>query len=76
MIRAILWAQWNSVRILRFGGGRLGAVFSSLTSLLWYGFWVVAAIGVAAFTSIGQPAHRAALSFLLVFVVLYWKSPS
>jgi ABC-2 type transport system permease protein len=75
MIRAILWAQWNSVRILRFGGGRRGAIFSALTSLLWYGFWTIAALGVGAFTS--DPDSRRdierLLPAMLVFVTLYWQ---
>ena len=75
MIRAILWAQWNSVRILRFGGGRRGAIFSALTSLLWYGFWVAAAVGVSAFMS--DPNSRPDIDRLfpsmLVFVTLYWQ---
>jgi ABC-2 type transport system permease protein len=75
MIRAILWAQWNSVRILRFGGGRRGAVFSALTSLLWYGFWAAAAVGMGAFTS--DPNSRRDIERLfpamLVFVTLYWQ---
>jgi ABC-2 type transport system permease protein len=75
MIRAILWAQWKSVRILRFSGGRRGAVFSALTSLLWYGFWAIAAVGVGAFTS--DPNGRRDIERLfpamLIFVVLYWQ---
>jgi ABC-2 type transport system permease protein len=75
MIRAILWAQWKSVRILRFSGGRRGAVFSALTSLLWYSFWAMAAVGVGAFTS--DPTGRRDIERLfpamLVFVVLYWQ---
>jgi ABC-2 type transport system permease protein len=75
MIRAILWAQWNSVRILRFGGGKRGAIFSALTSLLWYGFWAAAAVGMGAFTS--DPDSRRDIERLfpamLVFVTLYWQ---
>jgi len=75
MIRAILWAQWNSVRILRFGGGRRGAIFSALTSLLWYGFWTIAAVGVGAFTS--DPDSRRDIERLfpamLIFVTIYWQ---
>ena len=35
MIQAILWAQWKSIRITRFGAGKAGALFSAFTSLLW-----------------------------------------
>ena len=51
MIRAILWAQWKSIRILRFGSGRRSAIFSAITSALWYGLWTVAAVGLASFTA-------------------------
>jgi ABC-2 type transport system permease protein len=75
VIRAILWAQWKSVRILRFSGGRRGAVFSALTSLLWYSFWAMAAVGVGAFTS--DPNGRRDIERLfpamLIFVILYWQ---
>jgi ABC-2 type transport system permease protein len=75
VIRAILWAQWKSVRLLRFGGGRRGAVFSALISLIWYGFWAVVAVGVGAFTS--DPDSRRDIERLfpamLVFVILYWQ---
>ena len=75
MIRAILWAQWKSVRILRFGAGRRGAVFSALTSLLWYSFWAMAAVGVGAFTA--DPNGRRDIERLfpamLIFVILYWQ---
>jgi len=27
VIQTILWAQWKSIRILRFGAGRKGALF-------------------------------------------------
>ena len=47
MIQAILWAQWKSIRILRFGSGKRSTIFSIITSALWYGLWTVAAIGLA-----------------------------
>jgi ABC-2 type transport system permease protein len=72
---AIHWAQWRSIRILRFGGGRLGALFSAFTQMLWYGCWAVAAVGVAEFAS--DAAARAQVERLLpavlVFVMLYWQ---
>src|ERR1022692_3856297 len=40
MIRAILRAQWLSMRISRLASGR-GAVFSVVVAVLWYGFWTV-----------------------------------
>ena len=44
MIQAILWAQWKSIRILRLGAGKSGALFSALTGILWYGFWGVVVV--------------------------------
>jgi ABC-2 type transport system permease protein len=75
VIQAILWAQWKSIRILRFGAGRGGALVSALTSLLWYGFWTVAAIGVGAFTADPESRNEieTLLPAILVFVVIYWQ---
>jgi len=39
MIRAILRAQWLSMRIFRLASGRRGALFSAIVAVLWYGFW-------------------------------------
>ena len=75
VIQTILWAQWKSIRILRFGAGRKGALFSGLTSMFWYGFWTLAALGVSAFTS--DPHSRrdieTLLPAILIFVVIYWQ---
>jgi ABC-2 type transport system permease protein len=75
MIRAILWAQWRSIRITRFGPGRGGAIFSALTSALWYAFWAVVAVGVGAFTSDAESRHdiETLLPAMLIFVVIYWQ---
>ena len=75
LIQAILWAQWKSIRVLRFSSGRRGAVFSALTSLLWYGFWALVAAGLASFTA--DPSLKREIEGLfpavLIFVVLYWQ---
>src|SRR5437899_2485826 len=75
MIQAILWAQWKSIRITRFGPGKGGAVFSAFTSMLWYAFWVVVAVGVAAFTSDAQGRRdiETLLPAILVFAIIYWQ---
>ncbi len=75
MIQAILWAQWKSIRITRFGAGKAGALFSAFTSLLWYGFWAVAAVGVAAFTAEAESRHdiEMLLPAVLVFAIIYWQ---
>src|SRR6059036_3714118 len=75
MIQAILWAQWKSIRITRFGTGKGGAIFSAFTSMLWYAFWAVVAVGVAAFAS--DPEGRRDIDTLLpaimVFATIYWQ---
>lgn len=75
MIRAILWAQWLSMRTLRVGTRAQGAIFSTFTGLLFYGFWGVVALGAEAFFA--NPDNNglfplALPSFLLV-VMLYWQ---
>jgi ABC-2 type transport system permease protein len=75
VIRAILWAQWKSIRLLRFGGGKRGAIFSAITSFLWYGLWAVAAVGLGAVAS--DPDSRRQIDRLfpavLIFVIVYWQ---
>jgi len=44
MIRAILRAQWLSMRIFRLASGRRGAMFSAIVAVLWYGFWTFLAV--------------------------------
>jgi ABC-2 type transport system permease protein len=75
VIQAILWAQWKSVRITRFGAGKAGALFTAFTSLLWYAFWAVAAVGVAAFTSDAESRRdiEMLLPAMLVFAIIYWQ---
>jgi len=75
LIRAILWAQWRSIRILRFSSTRRGALFSIVTSLLWYGFWMVTAVGLASFIADPKLQRDVELLFpaILVFVILYWQ---
>ncbi len=74
MILAILKAQWLSMR-LRVGTRRAGAVFSSITSVAFYGFWAFLAWMVMLFFS--QPEQTEyfvdGLSSGLLFVMLYWQ---
>ncbi|MBI1791102.1 MAG: hypothetical protein HYR60_26530 [Acidobacteria bacterium] len=75
MIAAILGAQWASLRNLRLGTGRGGAIFSLLMSLIWYGFWAVLAYGAYAFTA-NPDTRRLAEMVLprgLMFVMGYWQ---
>ena len=74
MIAAILRAQWLSMR-LRLGSHRRGAIFSILTALLWYGFWVVLAFVAEQFAEYGQSAAKQvrALPIGLMLIFLYWQ---
>jgi ABC-2 type transport system permease protein len=75
VIGAILWAQWKSIRILRFGSGKSAALFSAFTSMLWYGFWAVMAVGLASFTADAGSRKEIESLFpaVLIFVILYWQ---
>ncbi|MEO7650147.1 MAG: hypothetical protein ABIZ80_06745 [Bryobacteraceae bacterium] len=75
MIWAILRAQFLSMHSFRLGSGRRGAIFSTITSLLWYGFWAVAAVGAAAFAEDPDLREKIRQFFpsILIFVILYWQ---
>jgi len=75
MIRAILWAQWLSMRTLRVGTRVRGAIFSALTGTLFYGFWVVLAFVADAFFSNPENLSnfRLALPLSLLVVMFYWQ---
>ena len=70
--RAILWAQW---RMLRNFSPRVGAAWSAILGALWYGAWLVGAVGIAWAASLPAQAPRmgATLPGLLVLVFLYWQ---
>lgn len=74
MILAILKAQWLSMR-LRVGTRRAGAVFSSITSVIFYGFWAFLAwLTMLYFSQSAQSEYFVdALSSGLLFVMLYWQ---
>jgi ABC-2 type transport system permease protein len=75
MIRAILWAQWLSMRTLRVGTRARGAIFSTITGLLFYGFWGLVAFAADAFFA--NPENNGlftlALPMALAIVTLYWQ---
>src|SRR4051812_36279108 len=75
MIRAILWAQWLSMRTLRIGTRARGAVFSLITGFLFYGFWAMVALAADAFFSNPEnnETSRLALPVCLAVVMLYWQ---
>jgi ABC-2 type transport system permease protein len=65
--RAILWAQWRSTRNFF---PRRGVGWTAFVGLIWYGFWVAAAIAVMLLTSSPMSTSLSGI-FLLVF--LYWQ---
>jgi ABC-2 type transport system permease protein len=65
--RAILWAQWRSMRNFL---PRRGIGWTALVGLIWYGFWIAAAFAVMLLTSSRMSGGLAAI-FLLIF--LYWQ---
>ncbi|MGH9658486.1 MAG: hypothetical protein ACRD96_08075, partial [Bryobacteraceae bacterium] len=75
VIAAILRAQWISIRNLRLGPARRGAIFSVLTSLVWYGFW--SALAYSAFDFTSRAGNRRAIETTfprgLMFVLGYWQ---
>lgn len=75
MIRAILRAQWLSMRTFRLASSRRGAVISLITAVLWFGFWTflaaVAEETAAAPGLRGQIRNWLPLALLGVFA--YWQ---
>jgi ABC-2 type transport system permease protein len=70
--RAILWAQWRTIRNFY---PRAGVAWTAVLGLMWYGFWVV--VAVAAGRLIANPASMSAihtaLPGALLIVLLYWQ---
>src|SRR5579871_5897055 len=75
MIRAILRAQWLSMKLFRQASNRRGAVFSVTIAVLWYGFWLMlAALAEELMSASGLRAQILAwlpAGMLVVFV--YWQ---
>ncbi|MGA2739889.1 MAG: hypothetical protein ABSG65_20925, partial [Bryobacteraceae bacterium] len=74
MIRAILRAQWLSMRVSRMASGRAG-VFQLLIAVLWYGFWTaLAAVAEVLAATPGLRAQIAAwLPMALLAIFVYWQ---
>jgi ABC-2 type transport system permease protein len=70
--RAILWAQWRTLRNFYPRGG---IAWASIIGAVWYGAWLVAALAVARILS--DPGNldliRTALPGGLLLVFLYWQ---
>ena len=75
MIRAILRAQWLSMRIFRLASSRRGALFPVLIAVLWYGFW--AFLAAVAEELAAAPQLRAQIETWLpvglLAVFAYWQ---
>ena len=70
MILAILRAQILSMRL----APTRGAIFSAITSVVWYGFWGMIAAGAGLWTaSAGPDALRRFLPVGCLFICVYWQ---
>ncbi len=75
MIRAILWAQWISMRTLRVGTRARGAIFTAFTGIMFYGFWAFLGYAADAFfaNSANNDLFSLAVPISLAVVMLYWQ---
>jgi ABC-2 type transport system permease protein len=75
MIRAILRAQWLSMRSFRLSSRRRAAIFSILTAVIWYGFWAALAFAAEEFLAAPQSAGSmlVGLPTGLLIIFLYWQ---
>ena len=75
MIRAILWAQFLSMRLRKAGGARAGTIFAVITSLFFY--FTFACLGLVLmflFSSTEKSADFVQiLSSVLLLATLYWQ---
>ncbi len=73
--RAILWAQWRTIRNFypRAGGG--GVAWSAIIGVIWYGFWLIASTAAARLISDPKNADnvRSLLPGAMLIVFLYWQ---
>ena len=65
--RAILWAQWRSLRNFF---PRRGVGWTAIVGVIWYGFWIAAAYAVMLLTS---SPMSVSLSGALLLIFLYWQ---
>jgi ABC-2 type transport system permease protein len=74
VIRAVLRAQWLSMRIFRWGSRR-GAVFPVIVAVAWYGFWTFLAIAAEELTAAPglRPQIVKWLPVGLLAVFAYWQ---
>jgi ABC-2 type transport system permease protein len=70
--RAILWAQWCTIRNFYPRGG---VAWTAILGFLWYGFWLVASIATARVVASPQSANmvKSILTGTLLVIFLYWQ---
>jgi ABC-2 type transport system permease protein len=75
MIRAILRAQFLSMRMFRLASGRRGGAFTIVVAVFWYGFWTLLAAFAEELTSAAQLRTQieAWLPAGLLAVFAYWQ---
>jgi ABC-2 type transport system permease protein len=75
MIRAILRAQWLSMRSFRLASSRRGATISVVTAVLWYGFWTFIAVVAEVLMASSQLRQQIeiGLPLGLLGVFAYWQ---
>jgi ABC-2 type transport system permease protein len=75
MLTAILLAQWRSMRTFRLSAQPATALFSSITGLLFYGFWAGVSFGAYAFFADPDNAKLFSLALTggLLLMFLYWQ---
>lgn len=66
--RAILWAQWRSMRNFL---PRRGIGWTAAVGFIWYGVWVLVSLSVMLL--IGSPAADRMLGGVLLLAFLYWQ---
>ncbi|HEY7334681.1 MAG TPA: hypothetical protein VH639_07345 [Bryobacteraceae bacterium] len=70
-VRAILWAQWRSMRNFHPWAGE---VLSILVAVVWYGLWAAGSAAIARFLAGADlSAVHIALPIGLGLVLLYWQ---
>jgi ABC-2 type transport system permease protein len=72
--RAILWAQWRTLRNYLPRAGVGGMLFSILLAILWYGMFLLVAFALGSlFHQAPDPAGSALLPNTLLLACLYWQ---
>jgi ABC-2 type transport system permease protein len=72
--RAILWAQWKTLRNYLPRAGLAGILFSGVLAAVWYGLFVIVALALASLMrQVPDPAGSALLPNTLLMTCLYWQ---